>query len=340
MTIPIPKVSVIIPNYNHARYLPQRIDSVLKQSFTDFEVILMDDCSSDDSRSIIDEYRVKDGRISVLYNEQNSGSTFKQWNKGFALARGEYVWIAESDDYAAPELLQTLLSKMEGDFSIGLAYCNSAFVDEFDALLGIEDKFYLELDPVLWSKDFVLDGGHLVRTYMSFQNIIPNASAVLIRKKLLFEVDKADESFKVNGDWLFWASILVRCKVAFVAQKLNYFRLHVNNARSKINKGLAVSEMTKVVRIMGKYGEPNPYFLQKIIDKLHGLWFESLVANNISIGNNKTVYRNLKYIDLNFRKNTVKFFKNYVLSNNLSGARQYLGDGVFYKYFKKAKPRN
>ncbi|MEJ7663694.1 MAG: glycosyltransferase family 2 protein [Hymenobacter sp.] len=312
---------------------------MLKQSFTNFEIILMDDCSSDNSRIIIDEYKANDDRISVVYNEQNSGSTFKQWNKGFALARGEYVWIAESDDYAEPELLRTLLSKLESDSSIGLAYCNSAFVDEFDSPLGIENKFYLELDPVLWSKDFVLNGDYLVKTYMSFQNIIPNASAVLVRRKLLLEVDKADESFKVNGDWVFWASIFVRCNVAFVAQKLNYFRLHMNNARSKINKGLAVSEMTKVVRTMKKYGEPNPYFLLKMIDKLHGLWFESMVANNISIENSKIIYNNLKYFDLNFRQNFFRFFKKYVLSDKLSGARQYLGDGLFYKYFKKEESR-
>ena len=92
-------ISVIIPNYNHARYLPQQIESVLNQTFQDIEVILMDDCSPDDSRSIIAAYAASDTRIRVVLNEHNSGSTFKQWNKSIAQARGTYVWLAESDDY-------------------------------------------------------------------------------------------------------------------------------------------------------------------------------------------------------------------------------------------------
>src|SRR5437868_456309 len=93
-----PIVSVVVPNYNHARFLRKRIDSVLGQTYQDFELILMDDCSTDESRSIIEEY-AREARIRIELNEENSGSTFKQWNKGVRLARGEYVWIAESDDY-------------------------------------------------------------------------------------------------------------------------------------------------------------------------------------------------------------------------------------------------
>ena len=90
------KVSVVIPNYNHARFLPKRVDSVLRQTFQDFDLILLDDCSTDDSRSILSKY-ADDPRVKIEFNEVNSGSSFKQWNKGVGLARGEYVWIAESD---------------------------------------------------------------------------------------------------------------------------------------------------------------------------------------------------------------------------------------------------
>src|SRR5690242_21921320 len=89
-----PTVSVIIPNYNHARYLPRRIESVLRQSYQDFELILMDDASTDDSREVLSLY-LSDPRVRVQFNEVNSGSPFKQWNKGVKLARGKYVWIAE-----------------------------------------------------------------------------------------------------------------------------------------------------------------------------------------------------------------------------------------------------
>src|ERR1700747_3572036 len=110
----MPKVSVIVPNYNHARFLPKRIDSILGQSFQDFELILLDDCSSDDSRSILSQY-ASNPRVKIDFNEVNSGSAFKQWNKGVHLARGEYVWIAESDDYADPRFFERLVAVLDRD---------------------------------------------------------------------------------------------------------------------------------------------------------------------------------------------------------------------------------
>src|ERR1022692_1882228 len=103
------KVSVVIPNYNHSRFLPRRIDSVLEQTFQDFELILLDDCSTDDSRSILSQY-ADESRVRIEFNEVNSGTPFRQWNKGVGLARGEYVWIAESDDYADKRLLERLVA--------------------------------------------------------------------------------------------------------------------------------------------------------------------------------------------------------------------------------------
>jgi glycosyltransferase involved in cell wall biosynthesis len=120
----MPKVSVVIPNYNHARYLRQRIETVLRQTFQDFELILLDDCSTDESRSILSNY-ARDPRVRLEFNDVNSGSTFKQWNKGVRLARGEYVWIAESDDYAEDRLLRQFVSVLEADPEVAYVYCLS-----------------------------------------------------------------------------------------------------------------------------------------------------------------------------------------------------------------------
>jgi len=92
----MPAVSVIVPNYNHARFLRRRVETILAQTFQDFELILLDDCSTDDSRSVLRQYS-SDPRVRLEFNEVNSGSTFKQWNKGVRLAQGKYIWIAESD---------------------------------------------------------------------------------------------------------------------------------------------------------------------------------------------------------------------------------------------------
>ena len=97
-----PFVSVIIPNYCHAKYLDQRIQSVLNQTYQNFEVIILDDCSPDGgaSKAVIEKYRNNSHVSHIVYNENNSGSPFKQWKKGADMAQGELLWIAESDDYA------------------------------------------------------------------------------------------------------------------------------------------------------------------------------------------------------------------------------------------------
>ena len=96
------KVSVIIPNYNHAKFLKQRIDTVINQTYRDFEIIIIDDCSTDNSREIIEEYASRYHFISGYFNTSNSGSPFTQWDSGVNKAKGEFIWIAESDDFAEP----------------------------------------------------------------------------------------------------------------------------------------------------------------------------------------------------------------------------------------------
>jgi glycosyltransferase involved in cell wall biosynthesis len=330
------KVSVVIPNYNHERYLPQRIESVLQQTYQDIEILLLDDCSPDNSRAVIEKYAAQDSRIRVIFNEQNSGSTFKQWNKAFNLARGQYIWIAESDDYAAPTLLEILVKHLDEDADIGLAYCNSNTVDENNEEITVLDNFYTDLDPVLWTHDFVMEGRTLITNFMSYRNIIPNASAVVMRKSVIDRVGRADESFRLNGDWVFWAALMANTKVAFVADKLNYFRFHLNNVRSKtLEKGIALSELTRVVRTIQQYGEPNQKFLNQVIDILNGMWFAGIVANDIPLDKHLQIMSNLRAVDSKFVSRFRQYFTQYFLSNKLSGLRQLLGSNLFYKSVKK-----
>ena len=141
-----PLVSVIIPNYNHQSYLKKRIESVLTQSFTDFEVILLDDCSSDNSRAIIENYRTNPFVSSVVFNNQNSGSTFKQWEKGIRLAKGKYIWIAESDDFADTDFLLKTVSSLQENPNAVIAFTGSQMVDEEDNPIALDwDKYSLNI---------------------------------------------------------------------------------------------------------------------------------------------------------------------------------------------------
>jgi glycosyltransferase involved in cell wall biosynthesis len=214
VSAPKPKVSVVIPNYNHAQFLRQRVDSVLRQTYQNFEVILLDDYSTDDSRSILSSY-VEDHRVTIQFNDVNSGSTFKQWNKGVRLARGDYVWIAESDDYAVETLLERLVGVLDAEPDVTFAYCRSWQISEKGQLKGFASDEYLDLiDACRWKADFIVDGRDECQHYFVCANTVPNASAVVFRKAVYEHVGGADERFRQCGDWKLWASMAFEGRVA------------------------------------------------------------------------------------------------------------------------------
>ena len=124
-----PFVSVIIPNYNYARYLEERISSILNQTFSDFEMILLDDASSDNSTEILKKYKDNPHVSHCIVNGKNSGCVFRQWEKGINLSKGKYIWIAESDDLAAPDFLEKTISALERHPEANLCFCGSYLID-------------------------------------------------------------------------------------------------------------------------------------------------------------------------------------------------------------------
>ena len=128
---PVPEdlVTIIVPNYNHQAYLTLRLESIFSQTYSNFEVILLDDASTDDSASVLREFHQRYPQKSTLdINEENSGGVFHQWEKGLNLARGDIVWIAESDDWCTENFLETLVPYFENE-AIMLAYSRTVFMD-------------------------------------------------------------------------------------------------------------------------------------------------------------------------------------------------------------------
>ena len=106
------KVSIIVPVYNVEKYLSRCLDSILNQTFTDFEVILVNDCSPDNSGAICDEYAKKDNRIKVIHRGKNGGASASR-NMGLEASGGEYISFVDSDDYVIPKYLETLVWQLE-----------------------------------------------------------------------------------------------------------------------------------------------------------------------------------------------------------------------------------
>jgi len=226
------KISIIIPNYNHAKFLKKRIDSILNQKFTDFEVIILDDCSTDDSRDIINSY--KDERISLkLFNDKNSGSPFKQWKKGIEAAKYDYIWIAESDDWADLNFLYEAENILKTHQNISLYYSNSQLVAEDETFFENSIKKYTEdLDEKLWNNNHLYNGKDYVKKYLFYKNFILNASSVIFKKSNAIKSIDEIINFKTSGDWLFWALILGEGEVYFNKNKLNFFRHSLQSTRN------------------------------------------------------------------------------------------------------------
>ncbi len=225
----MPKVSVIIPNYNHARYLKQRIDSVLNQSYTDFELIILDDNSTDNSRAIIDEYVKETPGIITCHSPANSGNPCKQWDRGVKLATGEYIWIAESDDAAECDFLQSTVPVLEDNRNIGMVYCNARILDD-----GHNSTVLLsECNQVIAANNLeqgYIDTGHdELSNDMYLHNIISNVSGVLFRKDIYIKAGWADSSMRYCGDWFFYCRILLISDIGYIARPLNIFRRHANS---------------------------------------------------------------------------------------------------------------
>jgi len=240
----MPRVSVIIPNYNHASFLSVRIDSILSQTFQDFEVIILDDCSNDNSVEVIEKYRNNPKISKVIYNTTNSGSPFKQWKKGIEAASANLIWIAESDDTAAPNFLEVLIKPFEIHSDLLISHCRSFRIDEKGNIKGLV-TFANTGDNERWSKDYIVDGKSELKNYLKYRNTIPNASAVVFKKPENID-DVLRTDLKFSGDWLFWKELLSKDgKIAHTSMPLNYFRTHSQTTRSFSNTAVAVDKEVK-----------------------------------------------------------------------------------------------
>lgn len=212
-------VSVIIPNYNHAKFLDQRIQSVLSQTYQNFEVIILDDCSSDNgaSQAIIEKYRKNHHISHIVYNDSNSGSTFKQWLKGISLSSGEVVWIAESDDFCEPNYLEVLIDAYLKEPNTVLAYCNLIVVNSDGIPFHNQQKD---------SRNLFLSGNDYLKKYLLLYNTIKNASCAIFSKKAAMQVSSEFQKYPGAGDYLFWVEIAAQGNVAIVNRGLSYFRRH------------------------------------------------------------------------------------------------------------------
>ena len=226
-----PKVSVIVPNYNYARYLSARLRTILAQTFPISELIVLDDASTDDSLDVIEkELAHVDIPVRVVVNSENSGSVFQQWLKGAEMARGDFIWIAEADDLSEPDFLDTVMRAFRHD-DVVLSYCQSKQMAADGTILSDHYLDYVrDISPTRWTRDYVCDGLEEIASGLNVKNTIPNVSAVVFRRTPLLETLRAHieeiTSYRVAGDWCTYVHLLKKGSCAFSARSLNLHRRH------------------------------------------------------------------------------------------------------------------
>ena len=219
-----PFVSVIIPNYNHGQYLGQRLESVFNQTYPYFEVIILDDCSTDNSIEIINCYKENPHLSKIVLNETNSGNTFKQWDNGIKLAKGDIIWIAESDDYCKLNMLEELVEAYTRYHDVVIAFAPVVFVNENGQITGYYSKE---------GRTQFVKGSRFIPNYLAIDNVVHNASCAIFSRKAAISISHVYSRYRGVGDWWFWTLLAELGNVVIVNKHLSYFRRHEGVVTSK-----------------------------------------------------------------------------------------------------------
>jgi len=237
-----PKVSIIIPAYNSEKFIKRAIQSVLSQTYKDFELIIVDDGSTDNTKEIVEEFQKKDPRIKYVW-EENSGGPARPYNLALKQCQGEYIAFLDHDDEWLPEKLEKQLAifkKYEGKVNLGLVACEAYIAD----LSGnIKGKFNFKYDNLLGPENFDL--------FFKMWGV-SSLSCVVIRKEVFEKVGNFDENFKVAADIDIYLRILKNYYFYFLKESLvNY----TQSDSSLSNEQFWIRQMPEYEYLLQKYEE-------------------------------------------------------------------------------------
>ena len=281
----MPKVSIIVPNYNHERFLEKRLRSILGQSFQSWELIFIDDASTDKSldvfRNISSDLRIKPPIVS----KTRSGNIFQQWQKGIEMSIGEYVWIAESDDYADSSFLETAVKALDLHRSAGVVCAASYLINECGEITGVI-KAKCE-DGV------AMNGPEICRRELIFANNMPNASAVVFRKSVYdaLSFEYGHQRFILSHDWFLWVRLLSVSDLVYIKEPLNFFRRHGNAASDVLGKTeQGVYEKALILQHITRHMDINKTMLRASIRQLTDEWMMRILKYGKFFDRNKDIY--------------------------------------------------
>lgn len=217
----MPTVSILLTCYNHRRYLPACVEGIRAQTFTDYEIIALDDGSTDGTREWLREH-CSDWKL--VFHERNLG-TYGSLNEGLRRATGEFVAVLNDDDVWRPRKLERQLELMREEPGVGLVHTNGHFIDA--------EGRPLQGEPLGWSFPRIRSGDILLDLVYANKII---ASAALVRKECFDVLGGFDPSYYGSGDWEMWLRIAERYLVGYVDEPLTLYRWHGENASFNLEK--------------------------------------------------------------------------------------------------------
>ena len=266
------KVSVVVPNYNYARYIGRRIDSIVRQTYPIYELIVLDDCSSDGSVEEIEKKLAKvqagypELRIQFVRSEKNSGKAMAAWKKGWGLATGDYIWIAEADDLCSRKFLAEVMEGFDNP-RVVLSYAESVIINSWGLMIAPNFRWSRDKEKTgHYKESYVKDGSQEIEEIMAIRCTIPNVSAVVFKKDSKF-LKYLEEALKFTqvGDWYFYAQILKDGKIAYNRKSLNRFRIHGGSVTRNSNEQKAGRHLAEI-KEMHEYFKKN-YDLSEVAIK-------------------------------------------------------------------------
>jgi glycosyltransferase involved in cell wall biosynthesis len=265
---PVRRTSVIVPNFNYCRYLAERLDSITKQTVAPYEVIVLDDASTDRSVDwLSDNLERICPDAELITNEVRSGLVFAQWLAGIRRARGDYVWIAEADDLAQPEFLAEALRGFDHP-NVVMSYCQSKQMAPDGAILCDDYLDYVsDVSATKWTTVYVNDGLDEIVTALSVKNTIPNVSGVVFKRDVLLEVLESMlpelKTYRVAGDWITYIEMLQRGRIAFSPKPLNLHRRHPSSVTLGSFNSSQLSEIMRVQKMVRTRFKPPACYIEK-----------------------------------------------------------------------------
>ena len=217
-------ISICIPLYNAEKFIKKTINSVLNQTKKDFELLIVNDCSTDSSLEIVNSF--KDDRIRILQNDHNLGM-HKTMNRCIEEASGKYILILCNDDLITEDCLSQKFSIMEKYENVNLVFSASAIINE-------NDETIMERYPFKQSQYFV--GRKIAKRSFETKNVFAEPSNVLIRKSAAIKAGGFDEKIKYSIDWEYWLRLCSMGDAFYINRVLSKFRISDSSMTTQLMK--------------------------------------------------------------------------------------------------------